>query len=172
MSVEAASKGPIDQLADLVLFAPLGFALEARQLWPRLADRGRAELQRARRHGEDVVTRGRAWAGARVEEAQEQAQAALSGLGLGGREDGSTSGPPEGVPSRPATPPSRVRAATEPPFPAEQLAIPDYDALSASQVVPRLAGLSADELEQVRQYEAGTRGRKTILNKIAQLQAG
>jgi hypothetical protein len=35
-----------------------------------------------------------------------------------------------------------------------------------------LAGLAADELELVRVYEAGTRGRKTILNKIAQLQAG
>ncbi len=52
------------------------------------------------------------------------------------------------------------------------LAIPGYDALSASQVVQRLAGLSAGELEEVRAYELATRGRRTILNKIAQLQAG
>jgi hypothetical protein len=51
------------------------------------------------------------------------------------------------------------------------LAIPDYDSLSASQVVPRLAGLSLDELEAVRGYEASHRGRKTILNRVAQLQA-
>ncbi len=50
------------------------------------------------------------------------------------------------------------------------LAIPGYDALSASQVVQRLAGLAADELEAVRTYEAATRGRRTILNRIAQLQ--
>jgi hypothetical protein len=38
-------------------------------------------------------------------------------------------------------------------------------------VVNRLAGLSAGELEAVRAYEAANRGRKTILNKIAQLQS-
>ncbi len=54
---------------------------------------------------------------------------------------------------------------------ASALAIPGYDALSASQVVQRLAGLATDELEAVRTYEAATRGRRTILNRIAQLQA-
>jgi hypothetical protein len=52
------------------------------------------------------------------------------------------------------------------------LAIPGYDALSASQVVQRLAGLSGPELEDVRAYEAATRGRKTILNRVEQLRAG
>ena len=50
------------------------------------------------------------------------------------------------------------------------LAIPDYDNLSASQVVPRLDGLTAEELVAVGAYERGHRGRKTILNKVAQLQ--
>jgi hypothetical protein len=52
-----------------------------------------------------------------------------------------------------------------------RLAIPGYDALSASQVVERLAGLSGDELAAVRQYEAGHRRRRTILGKIEQLSA-
>ena len=52
------------------------------------------------------------------------------------------------------------------------LAIPGYDALSASQVVQRLAGLSDDELEAVRSYESTTRGRKTILNRVEQLRTG
>jgi len=56
--------------------------------------------------------------------------------------------------------------------PGPDLAIPGYDALSASQVVQRLAGLTAEELEAVRAYEVGTRSRKTILNRISQLQAG
>ena len=55
---------------------------------------------------------------------------------------------------------------------AESLAIPDYDNLSASQVVPRLDGLTPDELEAVRRYERHHRHRKTILNRVAQLQAG
>jgi hypothetical protein len=50
------------------------------------------------------------------------------------------------------------------------LAIPDYDSLSASQVVPRLESLSDSELDAVRAYESANRGRKTILNKIDQLQ--
>ena len=53
---------------------------------------------------------------------------------------------------------------------AASLAIPDYDGLSASQVVNRLAGLSPVELESVQLYEAAHRGRKTILSKVAQLQ--
>jgi hypothetical protein len=55
---------------------------------------------------------------------------------------------------------------------AGELAIPDYDGLSASHVVNRLGGLSAAELEAVRRYEAANRGRKTILSKVAQLQSG
>ncbi len=64
---------------------------------------------------------------------------------------------------QPDTPVVRSRA---------DLAIPGYDTLSASQVVQRLAGLSPDELEAVRDYESGTRGRRTILSKIGQLQTG
>ncbi len=53
---------------------------------------------------------------------------------------------------------------------AEDLAIPGYDSLSAPQVVQRLAGLSMEELDAVRSYEAATRHRKTILTRISQLQ--
>jgi hypothetical protein len=52
------------------------------------------------------------------------------------------------------------------------LPIQDYDSLAASQVVPRLATLSADELQVVRAYEQATRGRQTILHRVAQLLAG
>jgi hypothetical protein len=51
----------------------------------------------------------------------------------------------------------------------DELPIPDYDELSASQVVERLEGLDAGALEAVRRYEAAHRGRNTILGKIAQL---
>lgn len=52
-----------------------------------------------------------------------------------------------------------------------RLAIPGYDALSASQVVERLAGLSGEELAAVRHYETDHRRRRTILGKIEQLSA-
>ena len=50
------------------------------------------------------------------------------------------------------------------------LAIPGYDSLSASQVVSRLAGLTAPELEDVGAYEAANRGRRTVMTRIRQLQ--
>jgi hypothetical protein len=49
------------------------------------------------------------------------------------------------------------------------LAIPGFDTLSASQVVQRLDGLTADELRAVRDHETGHRGRRTILNRVEQL---
>jgi hypothetical protein len=54
---------------------------------------------------------------------------------------------------------------------SSELPIPGYDALSASQVVERLAGLADEELEAVRAYEASHRNRRTILGKIEQLES-
>jgi len=73
--------------------------------------------------------------------------------------------------SVPATDASAAPTAAVPAGGAGALAIPGYDALSASQVVQRLAGLAPEELEAVRAYEVATRGRRTVLNRIAQLQA-
>jgi hypothetical protein len=54
---------------------------------------------------------------------------------------------------------------------ADALAIPGYDVLSASQVVERLAGLDAEQLQAIRAYEAAHRNRQTIIGKIDQLTA-
>jgi hypothetical protein len=99
------------------------------------------------------------------------------GAGVSSTPDGTagSDGAPAAVPSTRSAPGEEASA----PLPAPDtpsgdagaLAIPGYDALSASHVVQRLAGLAVDELEAVRTYEAATRGRRTILNRIAQLQA-
>ena len=86
-----------------------------------------------------------------------------------------TATPPE--PATATTPEAATTPEPEAPIAAvdltvpdvDELAIPDYDELSASQVVERLEGLDAGELEAVRRYEAAHRGRNTILGKIAQL---
>lgn len=70
------------------------------------------------------------------------------------------------APKRTAAAPAEPAAA-----PVATLAIPDYDGLSASHVVNRLAGLTPAELDAVRSYELANRGRKTILSKVAQLQS-
>jgi hypothetical protein len=74
-------------------------------------------------------------------------------------------------------PPLRFASAAAPPKvvgngdrgSSAELPIPGYDALSASQVVERLIGLTSDELDAVHAYETAHRQRRTILGKIEQL---
>jgi hypothetical protein len=87
-----------------------------------------------------------------------------------------TPAPATGVAPAPAV--AGPTAAASPTAPASHrsessahLPIPGYDALSASQVVERLVGLGADELDAVRSYELANRNRRTILGKIDQLTA-
>lgn len=47
-----------------------------------------------------------------------------------------------------------------------ELPIPTYDALNVGEIVERLDGLTAEELKVVRRYEADTKGRTTVLDKI------
>jgi len=64
---------------------------------------------------------------------------------------------------RPAAP------AGAPPASAADLPIREYDGLSASQVVSRLAGLTPEDLRAVRAYEEGSRARRTVLLAIDRL---
>ncbi len=166
-------KSPLDQMLDLVLFVPVGLAITAREELPRLAEKGREQITgqvaMARMIGKFAVSQGQREA-TRV---RQQAVGALTGFRVIGRNG--RPGPPG--PREPATGRS-PRVATNGRRGEEQqapssatLAIPGYDSLSASQVVQRLGGLAPEELEAVRQYESATRGRRTILSKIAQLQS-
>jgi hypothetical protein len=158
---QEAARGPVDHLADLVVFAPLGFALEARRLVPELAARGRRQLLFTRTVGRYAVRR--AWQ--RADALVATGTALASGLL-----------PTDGAPPDPSWPDEDdgpVAAVTPLPVehgpPSDHLAIPDYDNLSAFQVMPRLEALDPVDLDAVRAYEESTRGRRTILNKIAQL---
>jgi hypothetical protein len=188
-------KTPIDQALDVFVFAPLGLLFSARDTIPQLAEKGREYFSAARVMGEFALGQGREQAGRAVRQAGDQAGQTLSVVGgLTARRPSPPRRPtrpaapatPE-APSTPSAPPppapegaaARSQAATDSdgngrvPGPAvESLAIPGYDTLSASQVVQRLSGLSADELEAVRAYEDSSRQRKTILAKVQQLQSG
>lgn len=71
-----------------------------------------------------------------------------------------------GVAEAPATP-APARRPTAGPAPDDVIA--DYDALSASQIVPMLGGLTSAERGRVAAYERKARGRQTILRRIDQL---
>ena len=163
---------PIEQVVEVFVYAPLGFVLGARRQFPDYVARGRREVG----HVHELIVR-------RAEAAVRESAAALRGLGLAPdlADDPAEAAPaPHEPPTRsvvPDAPDTDDDAAGEgaeatPEIDADHLAIPGYESLSASQVMPRLVSLTADELELVRRYEAAARGRKTILSRIAQLQAG
>ena len=82
-----------------------------------------------------------------------------------------TAGPVD-PPSPDAGRAARRRGGSDTTVVAADLAIPGYDTLAATQVVPRLAGLSPAELDAVGRYEEAHRSRRTILARVAQLRAG
>ncbi len=49
---------------------------------------------------------------------------------------------------------------------AERLPIEEYDLLTVSQVTQRLRGLSLEEVEQLRDYEAENRNRRSIMQRF------
>lgn len=172
-------KTPLEQALDLFLYAPLGLALTAREELPRLVEKGRKQFNdqatTVRLMGEYALQEGRRDLGERAKKVTDT----ISGL-TGTRRPAPRPTPAQAPAASPAAP-APAAAPTAPITPAapagprpsdDGLAIPGYDALSASQVVQRLAGLSTEELEAVRAYESATRGRKTILHRVDQLQSG
>jgi hypothetical protein len=192
-------KTPIEQALDLFVYAPLGFALSFREFSKQAAEKGRQQVQVAKVMGQFAAQMAGQQAEQKLAGARKQAEEVVGAFLPGGGGAASrpsaqgghvqTSAPASSAPvTAPADPsirtstpdvprtpspsssPSPSSAGNGPVPSASSLAIPAYDTLSASQVVQRLAGLSADELEAVRAYEAAGRGRKTILNKVDQLQ--
>lgn len=168
-----------ERLLDVTVFLPVGVAVTVAGELPGLAGKGR---ERVTKNVEVARVIGRM----AVAEAQRRLKAAPGTAGSTGRGDSPAAPrPPEPDPRparpRPARPPGSSRqqrpvahrpsqgAKGAPPVDASKLPIPGYSTLAASQVVQRLASLSPRDLEAVRRYEAATRGRRTILHRIAQL---
>jgi hypothetical protein len=197
----------IDQAMDAFVYAPIGLIFDGPDLFPKLAERGRNQVQTARMMGEMVVKMGQSEAEKRAARTQGPLRDALTAVGVvpprpvqpaNATTDPATATGATAAPPRPQTPapkstsPTKAAAKKTPPAkttakkaatkaPAAKkaatpssasLGIPDYDSLSASQVVKRLQGMPGSELDAVRAYEAATRARKTILNRITQLQKG
>lgn len=176
----ADEKTPLDHALDVLVYAPFGLALSVRDLLPQLAEKGKQQLTgqvtMAKMVGQFAVRQGQSEAEKAFGKAREQAQSTLEQLGrmgANGVSPAEAAAPSTNAGVRSTT---KQKAAASQPVPAtsgpaaDGLAIPDYDSLSASQVVPRLQGLAPGELEAVRAYEAEHRGRRTILNRVAQLQ--
>jgi hypothetical protein len=159
----SGDRSAVDHVADLVVYAPLGLALEARRLLPEMAARGRRQVLFTRTVGKYAVRRGQK----RLDDVVATGVGLVSAF-LPGRPDAEPEVGTAEVEVAADLAPTPVPA-VEPGPDSDHLAIPDYDSLSAFQVMPRLEALDTDDLAAVRDYEESTRGRRTILNKIAQL---
>jgi hypothetical protein len=162
---------PIDQALDLLVYLPIGFVFELPRSIPRFIERGRRELHA---NGRLTDPSGSLDPRYRLDRAQAHAVSTLRALGVLSQSEPAG---PDAAPAEPDEAPAPAKATATTPVSApvevidpDLLAIPGYESLSASQVMPRLESLSAEELDQVRRYEQANRARKTILNKVAQLQ--
>jgi hypothetical protein len=170
----ADEKSPLERLIEAAVFAPLGIAAMVREELPKLVERGQQEANMAKAMGQFAVTMGRQELEKRLKQVADRPTQTRASTPAA-----PTTPPAPSAPAKPATP---KPAPTPPPsasangsavkvHDANSLAIPGYDSLSASQVVERLAGLNAEELEAIGSYESAGRGRRTILNRVAQLRA-
>ncbi len=130
-----------ERLLDLVVYAPLGLALEAKDLLPKLAERGRGQVALTRLAGTVAARQGQHEA----EKLVDDIRATISSfLGLDHDE--------------PAAAPEAD----------DDLPIPGYATMTAVDIIPRLADLEADELDAIETFERANRARVTVLNRIAQ----
>jgi hypothetical protein len=182
---QTGERSPIEQAVehafDLFVYAPIGILFEGASLLPELVAKGKSQVAMARVIGTFAVDKAQSTVGGLSAKLQDQTAGVIDFIGdsiTPVAPDLPDPEPPAPAPAEASTPPRAVAkeatkavAGAGSAIRAASLAIPDYDGLSASQVVNRLAGLSPAELTNVQQYEAAHRGRKTILSKVAQLQA-
>jgi len=180
---------PGERLLELVVFAPAGLAVTVVEEFPKLVEKGRhrveGQVHAARLVGQFAVQMGRrqldqamerlgADRAARPEtehhghsnDERDGAHSVFHG-DAPGTDNGGGAAPTAGRDVGPfVAPPTSAGDASS------ALAIPNYDSLSASQVVQRLDGLSPAELHDVRAHETAHRRRRTILHRVEQLLAG
>jgi len=192
-----AEERPVSEtLLDWLVYAPLGAATMLVEELPRLAERGRERFEKqigvAELIGRFAVAEARRRLAAPPSSQSREAvapshsqartlsplptpagpapsaspQAAQGPLPTQAHEAERTPRPPSGGTRRPPESARHVGRSE-----GNELPIPAYDTLAASQVVERLASLSPAELEAVRKHESVTRRRRTVLHRIAQLNA-
>ncbi len=190
----------IEHAMDAFVYAPIGLVFDGPALFPKLVQSGRNQVKAARMMGQMAVQMGQGEATKRVSKAHDQFRDSLATLGLVPQETGDGGAPSTAAATATKAAPKKKKATSKKATSTKaapkkatskkarskkaatkrasapsrvsvgELAIPDYDSLSASQVVKRLRSLASAELDQVKAYESSTRARKTILNRITQLQ--
>ena len=163
---------PLGGVLDLAVYVPVGVLLELRERLPR-------QVRQRRQALENRVQLARFIGRIAVQQGQKELAKRLHpepALGI------ATIAEPASIATGPVALVSMVpfvempvempvEVPVEMPVEAVNLPIAEYESLAAIHVVERLGSLRPDELEAVRSFEQGHRGRRTVLAKVAQLQA-
>jgi len=135
-----------EQLLNLFVYAPVGLALEAKELIPKLAERGKGQVALTRLAATVAAGKGQA-------EASKFASDLVSTLedifGVSDSDD-EPDGSSDAQDSRKAP-------------------VDGYDDLTAPQVIAMVSDLSGAKRDAVEDYERANRNRVTVLKKIEQL---
>ncbi len=181
MSEDKQEPKPLEQLIDLFVYAPVGMIYEYQNVIPTLVRRGKSQVQLARVLGQMAARQGGGGIEGAVGLAMGSAVGGAAGLlARGISEFGSIVGLSD---TDKAVPPVyEVVDVAEPsvdkqyPGPlADGVAdpnsfpIPDYDQLTAKEIIQILPDLKAAERDQIGRHEAVGQKRKTILAKLARL---
>jgi hypothetical protein len=135
-----------EKLLDALVYAPLGLALEAKDLLPKLAERGRGQVALTRLAGTVAARRGQSEAVKLVDDLRTGVEAffAMS----------ATEETPDTAESESA--------------PDADLPIESYATLTAVEVIPLLSDLDDEQLDTIEAFEKANRNRSTVLNRIRQ----
>ena len=143
-----------EQLLDLLIYAPIGLLLEAKDLIPKLADRGRGQVALTQLAGKVAGNRGRGETAPLFRQLVEAAGAALGSMTTDEHEL-SDELDDHGESSE------------------DDLSLPikNYNAFSAPQLLEKLEALDQQQLDEILDYELTHRDRQTVTNRIKQLSA-
>ncbi|MAJ89595.1 MAG: hypothetical protein CL416_08440 [Acidimicrobiaceae bacterium] len=135
-----------EKLLDALVYAPLGLALEAKDLLPKLAERGRGQVALTRLAGTVAARRGQSEVAKLVDELRTGAEAFFKANFVD-----ETPGSAESEPGTEA-----------------ELPIMGYATLTAVEVIPLLSELDDEQLDTIEAFEKANRNRSTVLNRIRQ----
>ena len=143
-----------EQLLDLLIYAPIGLLLEAKDLIPKLADRGRGQVALTQLAGKVAGNRGRDETAPLFRQLVQAAGAALGSMTTDEHEL-SDELDDHGESSE------------------DDLSLPikNYNAFSAPQLLEKLEALDQQQLDEILDYELMHRDRQTVTNRIKQLSA-
>ena len=144
-----------EQLLDLLLYAPIGLLLEARDLVPKLADRGRGQVALTRLASKVAGKQGQLDAGSLLRQLLQAAGVAVGSITRDDHNDSDefddhndheeSAGDDSGLP------------------------IENYNAFSAPQLLHMLEALDQGQLAAIGVYERTHRDRRTVTNRVQQL---